>query len=106
MAGYRLTSLTCKRGSMSGCSLVLAGSTGTQPVTRDANTLVTKALVYRAVARSENPGGLVVMGGENVPSLVEIGLTDLPKTGGGGLSPPSPPSPPPLRQPCMKKSQV
>ena len=36
----------------------------------------------RAVARSENPGGLVVMGGENVPPLVEIGLTDLPKTGG------------------------
>ena len=27
-------------------------------------------------------GGLVVLGGENVPPLVEIGLTDLPKTGG------------------------
>ena len=27
----------------------------------------------RAVARSENPGGLVVMGGDNVPTLVEIG---------------------------------
>ena len=26
-------------------------------------------------------GGLVVLGGENVPPLVEIGLTDLPKTG-------------------------
>ena len=26
----------------------------------------------RAVARSENPGGLVVMGGDNVPTLVEI----------------------------------
>ena len=37
---------------------------------------------YRAVARSENPGGLVVMGGDNVPPLVEIRLTDLPKTGG------------------------
>ena len=37
---------------------------------------------YRAVARSENPGGLVVLGGENLPPLVEIGLTDLPKTGG------------------------
>ena len=45
----------------------------------------------RAVARSENPGGLIVLGGENLPPLVEIGLTDLPKTGGGGLSPPSPP---------------
>ena len=29
----------------------------------------------RAVTRSENPGGLVVMGGDNVPPLVEIGLT-------------------------------
>ena len=27
----------------------------------------------RAVARSENPEGLVVMGGDNVPTLVEIG---------------------------------
>ena len=37
--------------------------------------------LHRAVARSENPGGLVILGGENVPPLVEIGLTDLPKTG-------------------------
>ena len=37
----------------------------------------------RAVARSENPGGLVVQGGDNVSPLVEIGLTDLPKTGVG-----------------------
>ena len=38
---------------------------------------------FRAVARSENPGGgLVVLGGDNVRPLVEIGLTDLPKTGG------------------------
>ena len=37
--GYLLTSLTCKRGSMSGGSLVLAGTAGTQPcqATRDAN---------------------------------------------------------------------
>ena len=27
----------------------------------------------RAVARSENPGGHVVLGGDNVPPLVEIG---------------------------------
>ena len=41
-------------------------------------------MLSRAVARSENPEGLVVLGGDNVPSpLVEIGLTDLPKTGGG-----------------------
>ena len=44
----------------------------------------------RAVARSENPGGLVVLGGDNVSPLVEIGLTDLPKTG-GALVPPAPP---------------
>ena len=45
---------------------------------------------YRVVARSENPGGLVVLGGDNVPHLVEIGLTDLPKTG-GAKAPPAPP---------------
>ena len=36
----------------------------------------------RAVAKSENPGGHVVLGGDNVPPLVEIGLADLPKSGG------------------------
>ena len=37
---------------------------------------------HRAVARSENPGGgHVILGGDNVPPLVEIGLTDLPKSG-------------------------
>ena len=40
-----------------------------------------KVTHIRAVARSENPGGLVVIGGDNVPPLMEIGLTDLPKTG-------------------------
>ena len=35
----------------------------------------------RAVARSENPGGHVVLGVDNVPLLVEIGLVDLPKSG-------------------------
>ena len=35
-------------------------------------------------------GGLVVLGGDNVPPLVEIGLTDLTKTGGAKapLAPP------------------
>jgi hypothetical protein len=44
----------------------------------------------RAVARPKNPGGLVVLGGDNVPPLVEIGLTDLTKTGGAKalLAPP------------------
>ena len=35
-----------------------------------------------AVARSENLEGHIVLGGDNVPPLVEIGLTDLPKRGG------------------------
>ena len=43
----------------------------------------------RAVARSENLGGHVILGGNNVPPLVEIGLTDLPK-GGGARAPPAP----------------
>ena len=33
-----------------------------------------------AVGRSENPGGHVILGGDNVPPLVEIGLTDPPKS--------------------------
>ena len=44
-------------------------------------------MYIRAVARSEIPEGLVVMGGHNVSPLVEIGLTDLPKTR-GALAPP------------------
>ena len=46
--------------------------------------------LYRAVARSENPGGHIVLGGDNLPPLVEIGLSDLPKTG-GARAPPAPP---------------
>ena len=46
--------------------------------------------VCRAVAKSENPGGHVVLGGDNVPPLVEIGLADLPKSG-GARAPPAPP---------------
>ena len=33
----------------------------------------------------KNPGGLVVLDGDNVSLLVEVGLTDLPKTGGANL---------------------
>ena len=40
----------------------------------------------RAVARSENPEGHVVLGGDNVPLLFEIVLTDLQKTGGPQLA--------------------
>ena len=35
----------------------------------------------RAVERSENPGVPVLFGGHNLPPLVDIGLTDLPKSG-------------------------
>ena len=46
--------------------------------------------ILRAVARSENLGGHVILGGDNVPPLVEIGLTDLTKSG-GARAPPAPP---------------
>ena len=49
----------------------------------------------RAVARSGNPGGHIVLGGDNVPPLVEIGLTDPPKSGGH-----VPPWPPTLLHAC------
>ena len=39
-------------------------------------------LCFRAVGRSENPGVPVSFGGHNLPPLVEIGLTDLQKSGG------------------------
>ena len=51
-------------------------------------------IAIRAVARSENPGGHTVLGGDNVPPLVEIGLPDLPKSGGVR----APPAPPRLRR--------
>ena len=47
-------------------------------------------LRFRAVGRSENPGVLVLFDGRNLPPLVEIGLTDLPKYG-GAMSPLAPP---------------
>ena len=46
--------------------------------------------IYRAVGRSENPGVPVLFGGHNLSPLVEIGLTDLPKSG-GTMAPPAPP---------------
>ena len=52
---------------------------------------VAHTLHARVVARSENLRGQILMGGDNVSTLVKIRLTDLPKTGGGCLSPPSPP---------------
>ena len=54
----------------------------------------------RAVASSENPGGgLVVLGEDNVSFMVDIGLTDLTKTGGLKLS-----QPPRLRQLVKNRS--
>ena len=38
--------------------------------------------IDRAVGRSENPGEPVLFGRHNLPPLVEIGLTDLPTSGG------------------------
>ena len=38
-------------------------------------------IALQAVARSENPEGHIVLGGDNVLPLVDIGLTDLPKSG-------------------------
>ena len=38
-------------------------------------------VICRAVGRSENLGVPVSFGGHNLPPLVEIGLTDLPKPG-------------------------
>ena len=44
----------------------------------------------RAVGRSENSGLPVLFGGHNLPPLIEIGLTDLPKSG-GTMALPTPP---------------
>ena len=42
------------------------------------------------LGQTENPGVPVLFGGHNLPHLVEIGLTDLPKSG-GAMAPPAPP---------------
>ena len=44
----------------------------------------------RVVGRSEDLGVSVLFGGHNLPPLVEIGLTDLPKSE-GAMAPPAPP---------------
>jgi hypothetical protein len=45
---------------------------------------------FRAVGSPENPGVPVLFGGHNLPPSVEIGLTDLPKSG-GAMAPLAPP---------------
>ena len=47
-------------------------------------------LIRRAVGKFENPGVPVLFGGHNLPPLVEIGLSDLPKFG-GVMAPLAPP---------------
>ena len=42
--------------------------------------IFTKLVSCRAVGRSENPGVSVLIGGHNLPKLVEIGLNDRPKS--------------------------
>ena len=49
----------------------------------------------RAVGRSENPGVPVSFSGHNLPPLVDIGLTDLPKSV-GAMAPPVPPGTSPM----------
>ena len=51
----------------------------------------------RAVGRSENPGVPVLFGGHNLPPFVELGLTDLPESGGAhAMAPPETPGTTPL----------
>ena len=47
------------------------------------------SLKSRHAARVKNLGGHIVLGGDNVPPLVEIGLTDPPKSGGAHAPPAS-----------------
>ena len=56
----------------------------------DKGLTVPKWVLIRAVGGSENSGVPVLYGGHNLPPLVEIGLTDLPKFG-GAMAPPAPP---------------
>ena len=51
--------------------------------------LENKSTYFRPVARSENPGGLVVLWWAYSAPLVEIGLTEMSKTG-GAEAPPAP----------------
>ena len=61
-----------------------AGSGAKKPIFfYKLKVLSTRSLVtIRAVGGSENPGVPVLFGRHNLPPLVEIGLTDLPKSGG------------------------
>ena len=60
---------------------------------------------YRAVGRSENPGVPVLFGGPNLPPLVEIRLTNLPKSG-GAMAPPAPPGTTGLNRDINSKHEI
>ena len=51
--------------------------------------MIMLVLSSRHATRVKNPGGQVVLGGDNVSPLVEIGLTDPPKSGGAAAPPAS-----------------
>ena len=59
------------------------------------NRIFEMRTTFRAVGRSENSEVPVLFGGHNLPHLVEIGLTDLPKSG-GTMALPAPPGTTPL----------
>ena len=55
------------------------------------DSLFNSSAFLRAVGRSENPGVVpVLFGVHNLPPLVDIGLTVLPKSGGAMASPAPP----------------
>ena len=55
-----------------------------EPISIAICVWITRLCSCRAVGRSENRRG----GGHNLPPFIEIGLTNLPKSGGGGQSSP------------------
>ena len=57
---------------------------------------VVRSLSLSGMPEGEKFGGPVVKGGQNLPLLVGLRLTDLPNIGGGGaaVAPPAPPGPP------------
>ena len=59
-------------------------------IATDVNAKYLQAsLLCRDAPRVKNPGGQVVLGGNNVSPLVDIGLTDPPKSGGAAAPPAS-----------------
>ena len=61
-------------------------------------------LLTRAVGTSKNPRVPVLFGGHNLPPLVEIGLTDLPKSE-CAVAPPASPGTTPLLTPLFNETE-